>query len=332
MGDGKALQMATSHELGQNFARAFDIRFQSEDGQAELCWHDLVGRLDPAGRRADHGPRRRRRAAGSRRGSRRSRPSSSCVRDEPEVNEAAERLARELRRPGVRSRWTAGPAASGAGSPTGSSRACRCASRSGPATWPQGLVTVVRRDTGGEVAGGARRSRAPRCRRCSRRCRPTSSRALAHRDAATVDVHSSPRPWRPPRTGSPGSRGTSSAARGRPSSTPRRSACAAFSARTGRCQATTRSPDWPVWWPRPTEPRRISLGQAESPSPIFRLFQGRETATIVVTVRSGRLDSFKRGPRARAFSMSWRPRDAKGDGRGIGHALAPTVRPGTRAL
>ena len=27
MGDGKALQMATSHELGQNFARAFGIDF-----------------------------------------------------------------------------------------------------------------------------------------------------------------------------------------------------------------------------------------------------------------------------------------------------------------
>jgi prolyl-tRNA synthetase len=29
MGDGKALQMATSHELGQNFAKAFDITFAS---------------------------------------------------------------------------------------------------------------------------------------------------------------------------------------------------------------------------------------------------------------------------------------------------------------
>ena len=35
--DGKALQMATSHELGQNFARAFDVYFQNEAGQAELC-------------------------------------------------------------------------------------------------------------------------------------------------------------------------------------------------------------------------------------------------------------------------------------------------------
>jgi prolyl-tRNA synthetase len=38
MRDGKALQMATSHELGQNFARAFDIYFQSEEGQSELCY------------------------------------------------------------------------------------------------------------------------------------------------------------------------------------------------------------------------------------------------------------------------------------------------------
>ncbi|MBU6329564.1 MAG: proline--tRNA ligase [Acidobacteria bacterium] len=38
MGDGKALQMGTSHELGQNFARAFDIAFQSAEGQQELAW------------------------------------------------------------------------------------------------------------------------------------------------------------------------------------------------------------------------------------------------------------------------------------------------------
>lgn len=38
MRDGKALQMATSHELGQNFARAFDIYYQSVEGQAQLCF------------------------------------------------------------------------------------------------------------------------------------------------------------------------------------------------------------------------------------------------------------------------------------------------------
>jgi prolyl-tRNA synthetase len=38
MRDGKALQMATSHELGQNFAEAFAIRYQSEEGQEATCW------------------------------------------------------------------------------------------------------------------------------------------------------------------------------------------------------------------------------------------------------------------------------------------------------
>ena len=37
-GDGKALQMGTSHELGQNFARAFDIEFSSASGSRELAW------------------------------------------------------------------------------------------------------------------------------------------------------------------------------------------------------------------------------------------------------------------------------------------------------
>ena len=38
MGDGKALQMGTSHELGQNFARAFDIDYLDESGTQQLCW------------------------------------------------------------------------------------------------------------------------------------------------------------------------------------------------------------------------------------------------------------------------------------------------------
>ncbi|MBU3702364.1 MAG: proline--tRNA ligase [Acidimicrobiia bacterium] len=38
MGDGKALQMGTSHELGQNFSRAFDIGFLDAEGQRQLAW------------------------------------------------------------------------------------------------------------------------------------------------------------------------------------------------------------------------------------------------------------------------------------------------------
>jgi prolyl-tRNA synthetase len=38
MRDGKALQMGTSHELGQRFSRAFNIRYSSAEGETELCW------------------------------------------------------------------------------------------------------------------------------------------------------------------------------------------------------------------------------------------------------------------------------------------------------
>lgn len=43
MGDGKALQMGTSHELGQNFARAFGTTYQSETGSQELVWQTSWG-------------------------------------------------------------------------------------------------------------------------------------------------------------------------------------------------------------------------------------------------------------------------------------------------
>jgi prolyl-tRNA synthetase len=38
MGDAKALQMGTSHELGQNFARVFDIHFSDSAGQRQIAW------------------------------------------------------------------------------------------------------------------------------------------------------------------------------------------------------------------------------------------------------------------------------------------------------
>jgi prolyl-tRNA synthetase len=43
MGDGKALQMGTSHELGQNFARAFDVQFLAASGQREYVWQTSWG-------------------------------------------------------------------------------------------------------------------------------------------------------------------------------------------------------------------------------------------------------------------------------------------------
>jgi prolyl-tRNA synthetase len=38
MQDGKALQMGTSHFLGQNFAKAFDVKFANKEGKLEHVW------------------------------------------------------------------------------------------------------------------------------------------------------------------------------------------------------------------------------------------------------------------------------------------------------
>ena len=38
MRDGKALQCGTSHFLGQNFAKAYDVTFLNADGEQEHAW------------------------------------------------------------------------------------------------------------------------------------------------------------------------------------------------------------------------------------------------------------------------------------------------------
>ena len=38
MADGKALQFCTSHNLGQNFAKAFEIRYLDKTGVLQYCW------------------------------------------------------------------------------------------------------------------------------------------------------------------------------------------------------------------------------------------------------------------------------------------------------
>jgi prolyl-tRNA synthetase len=43
MQDNKALQAGTSHNLGQNFAKAFDLKFQSESGSVEYAWNTSWG-------------------------------------------------------------------------------------------------------------------------------------------------------------------------------------------------------------------------------------------------------------------------------------------------
>src|SRR5207248_8034700 len=38
MQDKRALQAGTSHFLGQNFAKAFDVQFQNQEGKREFAW------------------------------------------------------------------------------------------------------------------------------------------------------------------------------------------------------------------------------------------------------------------------------------------------------
>jgi prolyl-tRNA synthetase len=43
MQDNKALQAGTSHNLGQNFAKAFDLKFQTEEGGTAFAWNTSWG-------------------------------------------------------------------------------------------------------------------------------------------------------------------------------------------------------------------------------------------------------------------------------------------------
>ncbi len=43
MQNGLALQAGTSHDLGQNFGRAFDVQFQNKEGQLDYVWQTSWG-------------------------------------------------------------------------------------------------------------------------------------------------------------------------------------------------------------------------------------------------------------------------------------------------
>ncbi len=103
MGDGKALQMGTSHELGQNFARAFGTTYANADGALEYVWQTswgvstrLVGAL-VMGHGDDFGLRLPPALAPA-------QVVVVVVKDEPAVGTAANALAAELRQAGHRVR------------------------------------------------------------------------------------------------------------------------------------------------------------------------------------------------------------------------------------
>ena len=45
MQDNKALQAGTSHDLGQNFAKAFDVKFQDSRGQGRARLGHQLGHV-----------------------------------------------------------------------------------------------------------------------------------------------------------------------------------------------------------------------------------------------------------------------------------------------
>jgi prolyl-tRNA synthetase len=150
MRDGKALQMATTHELGQNFARAFDIYFQSEAGQAELSFTTSWGASTRmvGGLIMLHGdddglvvpPRLA--------------PIQAvviAVRDEPEVNDACESVVASLKAAGVRVQIDRGRGGFGRRVTDWEIKGVPLRVEVGPRDLKDGLVTLVRRDNGAKA-------------------------------------------------------------------------------------------------------------------------------------------------------------------------------------
>jgi prolyl-tRNA synthetase len=146
MGDGKALQVATSHELGQNFARAFDINFLGQDGDRHLAWTTswgsstrMVGALimahgDDAGLRVPP----------------RLAPIQAVVlpvRDTPDLAEQARLIHEELERRGVRSTVDRASASFGRRVTDWELKGVPVRVEVGPRDLAEGKATVVRRDT-----------------------------------------------------------------------------------------------------------------------------------------------------------------------------------------
>lgn len=147
MGDGKALQMGTSHELGQNFARAFDITYLDDGGDEQLVWTTswgvstrMVGGLIMA-HGDDRGLRLPPRLA----------PTQVVVlaaRDGEGVGGAVDRIVEDLVSKGVRAAAdTATSVSFGRRSTDWELKGVPVRVEVGPRDLATGEVTVVRRDT-----------------------------------------------------------------------------------------------------------------------------------------------------------------------------------------
>jgi prolyl-tRNA synthetase len=188
MRDGKALQMGTSHELGQNFAKVFDITYLDAEGATRHCWTTSWGSSTRrvGGLIMTHGdddglvvpPRLA--------------PTQVVVllvKDVDGAGDEARRLADELAAAGLRARLDDQVATSfGRRATDWELKGVPLRVEVGPRDLAQGTVTVVRRDTGEKqpvpraevverVVGLAERVQADML-----------AAAVSRRDAATHDV------------------------------------------------------------------------------------------------------------------------------------------------
>jgi prolyl-tRNA synthetase len=148
MRDGKALQMGTSHELGQNFARIFAIQYLDDAGAQQLCWTTSWGastRLMGAlimGHGDENGLVVPPRLA-----------PTQCVvllvKDEGGAGDVAQKLADDLRARGVRAELDARVDLSfGRRATDWELKGVPLRLEVGPRDLAEGDVTIVRRDTG----------------------------------------------------------------------------------------------------------------------------------------------------------------------------------------
>jgi prolyl-tRNA synthetase len=152
MGDGKALQMGTSHELGQNFAKAFGTQYTSESGELVYVWQTswgastrLVGALIMA-HGDDFGLRLPPRLAPI-------QVVVLLVRDEGDTRRAAEAVAGDLRAAGHRVTFDGRADVSfGRRAVEWELKGVPVRVELGPRDLAGGSVTLVRRDTGTKIA------------------------------------------------------------------------------------------------------------------------------------------------------------------------------------
>lgn len=151
MGDGKALQMGTSHELGQNFSKMFGITYLSDEGKEEHVWQTswgvstrMVGGLIMC-----HGDDRGLRLPPV-------LAPTQCVvllvRDEGGAGEVAQDLALRLDAEGVRTRLDDAVGTSfGRRATDWELKGVPVRVEVGPRDVGEGVVTLVRRDVGEKV-------------------------------------------------------------------------------------------------------------------------------------------------------------------------------------